>query len=322
MAAARFGLVIALVLAGNAATFAEAPLERALRSVVSILPVMPPERFRAEEPEGSGVVVGSGQHIVTALHVVNGAEAIFVRSADGDIVEARMHGSDPYTDLALLEIEEAMPPARLGGDPPLGARVCAVGNAFGLDLSVSCGVISGVHRTGVGFNRVEDFHQTDAAVNPGASGGALVNETGQVVGILSAIFTQESDANIGVNFAVAVPLAARVIDSLIAGQDFRPPTIGVTLERDPQAGEPGRLAAIVSEVTSDSAAAAAGFRDGDRIVRAGPRRVRKPSDFVSAIARLEVDQTIEVEIERSGRSVELTLVIPEHDDPGPRGGPD
>lgn len=288
---------------------AESAIETALRSVVSVLPVMPPERFRAEEPEGSGVVVGGGSHVITALHVVDGADAILVRSSDGELVSARLFGSDPYTDLAVLEIDAAMEPAVFGGDPALGARVCAIGNAFGLDLSVSCGVVSGVHRTGVGFNRIEDYVQTDAAVNPGASGGALVDESGRVVGILSAIFTKESDANIGINFAVAVALAGQVVDSILAGGSYRPPQTGLTLERDPPAGETGRLAALVVEVAANSPAERAGFRNGDRIVRAASRRIRKPSDFVSAIARLARPDVLTVGIERSGRTLELQLPL-------------
>lgn len=306
---ARLCLAVAFALWLTVEAAIASPLETALNSVVSVLPVMPPERFRAEEPEGSGVVVADGRYVLTALHVVDGAEAILVRSWDGEITEARFHGSDPYTDLAVLEIAMQLHPAPLGGDPPLGARVCALGNAFGLDLSVSCGVVSGIHRTGVGFNRIEDFVQTDAAVNPGASGGALVDEEGRVVGILSAIFAKESDANIGVNFAVAAPLAARVVSSILAGGTYRPPQTGLTLERDPRAGEPGRLAAVVVEVAADSAAERAGFQGGDRIVRAADRRVRKPADFVSATARLVPPDSLTVRIERAGRELELKLEL-------------
>ena len=307
---ARLCLAVTLVVAPAAQVAGAPAIEKALQSVVSVLPVMPPERFRAEEPEGSGVVVGEGRHIVTALHVVAGAEAILVRSWDGEIVEARLHGSDPYTDLAVLEIDSAMPPAQLGDDPALGTRVCALGNAFGLDLSVSCGVVSGIHRTGVGFNRIEDFLQTDAAVNPGASGGALIDEEGRVVGILSAIFTQDSDANIGVNFAVAVPLAARVVGSIVAGGSYRPPRTGLTLESDPEAGATGLMAALVSEVASDSLAEGAGFEQGDRILRAGERRIRKPADFISATARAATHDVLPVTIERAGRTLELKLEFP------------
>jgi S1-C subfamily serine protease len=279
--------------------------------VVSVLPVMPPERYRAEEPEGSGVVVHDGRYVVTALHVVDGAETVFVRSRGGEIVEARFFGSDPYTDLAVLEMDVSMPPVRFGGDPALGVRVCAVGNAFGLDLSVSCGVVSGVHRAGVGFNRIEDFVQTDAAVNPGASGGALLDEEWQVVGILSAIFTQESDANIGVNFAVAAPLAERVVSAIIEEGGYLPIQAGLSLERDPPAGQSGRLAALVVDVAADSPGARAGFREGDRIIRAADRRVRKPADLISAMARLSGRSEIVIGIERAGRELDLRLSVVE-----------
>ncbi len=288
---------------------AGASLESAMRSVVSVLPIMQPESYRSEEPEGSGVVIGEGRHVVTAMHVIEGAEAIRVRSRDGEVMEARLYASDPYTDLAVLEIEGAMTPAVMGGDPALGDRVCAVGNAFGLDLSVSCGVVSGVHRAGVGFNRIEDFVQTDAAVNPGASGGALVDESGRVVGILSAIFTRESDANIGVNFAVAAPLAQRVTEALLNGGAYQPVETGLTVEGDPPAGESGRLAARVADIAAGSPAERAGLREGDRIIAADGRRVRKPSDLVSAVARFAAPASIELAVERNGRELVLRLDV-------------
>src|SRR5690606_40595555 len=132
--------------------------------------------------------------------------SISVRLPDGHHVPAEVVGRDAATDLALLRVEAELPPLPLAPDPALGAPVCAVGNQFGLDLSVTCGVVSALHRAGTGFNPVEDFVQTDAVVNPGASGGALVDGEGRLVGLLSAIFTMESDANIGVNFAASAAL--------------------------------------------------------------------------------------------------------------------
>jgi len=111
--------------------------------------------------------------------------------------------SEMNYDITLLTIGFSESP------PELGDPVCAIGNAFGLGLTVTCGVVSGLHKAGVGFNAIEDFVQTDAAVNPGASGGALVNRSGKLVGVLSAIFTKKSDANIGVNFAVSSSLALK-----------------------------------------------------------------------------------------------------------------
>jgi S1-C subfamily serine protease len=192
-------------------------------------------------------------------------------------------------------------------DPGLGEKVCAIGNSFGLGLSVTCGVVSGVHRSGIGFNRVEDFVQTDAAVNPGASGGALVTEEGKFTGMLSAIFTKTSDANIGVNFAVSARLTQEVARQLRDSGRVKRPISGLRLEPVPAKGETGQLGARVVSMRPGSLAERAGLRAGDVIVKAGGRRVRKPADFVSAMTQLLVVDTLEIEIVRAGASQKLRL---------------
>ncbi|MGD9867715.1 MAG: S1C family serine protease, partial [Hyphomicrobiales bacterium] len=169
-------VAMALLCAAAAAqpAVASPPLETALRSVVSVLPDWPPDARRTEEPEASGVVLLDGTTVVTALHVVDRATSVRVRTADGDILKAEIAGRDKATDIAVLKLPSALAPMAVGETAPaIGDRVCAIGNAFGLGLSVTCGVVSAVNRAGTGFNGIEDFVQTDAAVNPGASGGAL-----------------------------------------------------------------------------------------------------------------------------------------------------
>jgi S1-C subfamily serine protease len=168
-----------------------------------------------EEPEGTAVAIKPGGYLVTNYHVIRRAVSVSVRRADGQILPAEVIGGDPLTDLALIKVAEDLvvpPPAP---EPELGAPVCTVGNQFGLGLSVTCGVVSAVHQTGIGFNAIEDFIQTDAEVNPGASGGALLDKEGRLVGVLSAIFTKDTDANLGVNFAASLRLVMRVVDDLI-----------------------------------------------------------------------------------------------------------
>ena len=196
------GLLLALAPARVQADGAEG-LRHVMQSVVSVLPRVPQSKRNNDEPEGSGVVVFDGRYVVTALHVVKHAREVVIRSLDGEIMRAEILGRDKATDLALLEIAKALKPVRFGRDPEVGSQVCAIGNAFGLGLSLSCGMVSAIHRTGTGFNPVEDFVQTDAAVNPGYSGGALVNRGGELVGMLSAIFTKSGEGSIGVNFAVS-----------------------------------------------------------------------------------------------------------------------
>jgi S1-C subfamily serine protease len=283
-------------------------LDRAMQSVVSVLPEWPPDARRLEEPEASGVVVLDGRTIVTALHVVDKALTVRVRTIDGDILAARLKGRDRATDIAILEIDAPLPAiAPASGDPGLGERVCAIGNAFGLGLAVTCGVVSGVHRAGVGFNAVEDFVQTDAAVNPGASGGALVSGDGKFVGLLSAIFTKRSDANIGINFAVSAGLTNEVARQLRENGRVRRPVSGARLEQVPAGGETGRLGARVVEMRPGSLAERAGLKQGDVILRAGGRRVRKPEDFVSAMAQLLSAEALDVEIMRGDAAMTLRL---------------
>lgn len=285
-------------------------LDQAVRSVVSVMPEWPPDARRQEEPEGSGVVILDGRTILTAAHIVNKALSIRIRTLDGDILPARLEGRDNATDLAVLTVGADLPAIEFEEkDPALGDKVCAIGNAFGLGLSVTCGVVSGIHRAGIGFNPVEDFVQTDAAVNPGASGGALVDAEGKMVGLLSAIFTKKSDANIGVNFAVSAGLARQVASALKGGGRVARAISGMRLEQAPARGETGRLGARVVRVRPGSLAGRAGIRTEDVIVRAGDRRVRKPADFVSVMSRLKEAGSLELEITRGGKAVKLRIAL-------------
>ncbi len=215
--------LLAVLLTIAAATGPAAAFEaEVLDSVVSVLPLWPgygqggqADTTPGDEPEGTAVAIRAGGYLVTALHIVDRAEAITVRTADGRLAEAALVGRDALSDLAVLKVALDLPVLAYGPEPDLGAPVCAVGNQFGLDLSVTCGVVSAVRRTGVGFNVIEDFIQTDTVVNPGASGGALVDGAGRLAGLLLAIFTKDSDANIGINFAVSAALVRRVADDLI-----------------------------------------------------------------------------------------------------------
>ena len=187
------------------------------------------------------------------------------------------------------------------------ALACAIGNAFGLGLSLTCGLVSAVHRTGTGFNPVEDFVQTDAAVNPGSSGGALVNKSGRLIGVLSAIFTKSADANIGVNFAVSTALARRVATDLRDGKKVQWSFGGAGLGAIPQRGGLGRLGAEVLRVRPGSAAEKAGLLPGDIIRHVDKRRIRKPRDFRSAMARLLPGDRVDIKFERDGKDERVTL---------------
>ena len=201
-------------------------------SVLRVLPTWPGyERpgFGAPPgtaPEGTGFVVaapsGAGgssssltasNYLLTAAHVVSRASRIEILRSDGVRADAVLLAIDPQTDLALLKMPFTLPAVELMLDTPaVGSHACAAGNSFGLGISFSCGVVSATGRKNIGFNPVEDFIQTDAAVNPGASGGLLVNAVGQALGLIDAIFTKSEDSDAGVNFAVS----AKLIDSVLS----------------------------------------------------------------------------------------------------------
>jgi S1-C subfamily serine protease len=187
-------------------------------SVVSVLPTWPGYEkpgFGAPSgvaPEGSGVVIGldagdESRWILTAAHVISRATDIVIKTSDRTSQPARVVWLDEDTDIALLEVRDALPALTLASQPTLpGEHVCALGNPFGLGVSMSCGVIAGPNRQRIGLNRIEDFIQTDAAINPGSSGGALVDAEGNLIGMIAAIFTKDADIDAGVNFAVSVDL--------------------------------------------------------------------------------------------------------------------
>lgn len=222
------GVVMLLLLATVPATaeHAETAWKVAAPSVVSVLPTWPGYNrpgFGAPQgtaPEGTGVAILEPGLIVTAAHVVARATEVTVRDFEGNQTPAEILAIDRESDIALLRVDATTEPIEITSDrPATGAHVCAIANAFGLDLSITCGIVSANARSGIGFNPIEDFIQTDAAVNPGASGGALVDEQGRLVGLLSAIFTKESDANAGVNFAISVELLRRRVDKMLKSPD-------------------------------------------------------------------------------------------------------
>lgn len=255
-------LALALV-AAPAAVSETAGSAAALRSVVALLPDWPADQQRTEEPEGSAVVVGEGGLMLTADHVIGAAKTVRIRLGDGSVHTAEIAYRDQETDLAVLRANIDLPVIEMAPEPEPATSVCALGNAFGLGVSVTCGVVSATGRGGIGFNAVEDFLQTDTAVNPGASGGALVDAQGRLVGILSAIYTKSGDGDIGVNFAVSSALARRVLQAAADGRSPRR-SLGASLRPT----RPGPLAAglEVLSVREQSPAAQAGMRGGDVIL--------------------------------------------------------
>ena len=281
---------------------------KALESVVSVLPVWPAYEQRStedakpwDEPEGTAVAIKPGGYLVTSLHVIDRAVSVTVRLADGHVLPAEIIGRDRLTDLALLKVEVDLMVPPLGPEPALAAPVCAVGNQFGLGLSVTCGVVSASHRTGVGFNPIEDFIQTDAVINPGASGGALLDEEGRLVGVVSAIFTKGSDANVGINFAASVPLVMRVVEDLIAHGRVMRGRSGLRVADVPEADRRRMVGAVIVQIAPGGSAEAAGLKPGDVITGIGDRPIRQASDVTSAVHMYRIGERFEVTVLRKGR---------------------
>ena len=196
--------------------------EKASPSVVSVLPKWPGYQkpgFGAPAgtaPEGSGVIISKNGIVVTASHVISRATEVVVRDINGELYNAEIIFNSPATDLAVLKTDIINKNIIVNYDTPkVGSTVCLISNSFGLDLNITCGVVSSNKKSGIGFNAIEDFIQIDAAANPGSSGGAVVNKNGELLGIMNGIFTKESDTNVGVNFAISSILLNKSINHLI-----------------------------------------------------------------------------------------------------------
>lgn len=310
-----------IALASGAPQPLSAMPETVLPSVVSVLPVWPGKPQggggtpAGVAPEGSGVVIRPGGLVATAYHVIEPATRIDVRLADGRILPAELVGFDAASDIALLDVDADLPVFELAGDPRLAERACIVSNAYGLDLSVTCGVISARNVSNAGFNQVEDFVQTDAAANPGSSGGALVSRDGRLYGMVSAIFASGSEANIGVNFAVSSALLGRVVDDLADDGKVDYFSAGWGLEVPPREELAQRAGVNVASLAQTGAASRAGVKDGDLLLSVGGRRVTHPRDVLSALALVYPGEDIAVSLSRNGAEQVILLSFKEAPEP-------
>ena len=311
-------LLVGLLLYANLPGPARAFEAGVFDSVVRVLPLWPGHRLGGtpgtppgSAPEGTAVAVLAGGYLATALHVVDQATEITVRLGDGRQMPAELLAADPATDVALLRIAADLPVLSMTPEPPLGTPVCAVGNQFGLGLSVTCGVVSATRRSGVGFNPVEDFIQTDASVNPGSSGGALVDGQGRLVGMLSAIFTKGSDADIGVNFAISAALLIRVVEDLAAHGRVLRALSGFRVADLEGDGLSARAGARVIAVQPGGAAEAAGLSPGDLVTAVAGRAVGKASDVVAAVALHRPGDRLTLEVLRAGAALVFELALPD-----------
>lgn len=245
--------------------------------------------------------------ILTNNHVVENAQMIMVRLSEDEEYEARVVGKDPPTDLALLKVDarRRLPASRLGDSDALrvGDWVLAIGSPFGLEQTVTAGIVSAKGRV-IGAGPYDDFIQTDAAVNPGNSGGPLVNTRGEVVGINSAIFS-ESGGSVGIGFAIPINLAKELVPRLKANGRVARGWLGVAIapvsaEFAKKLGR-AREGALVTEVVPTGPAARSGVRAGDVIVAFGRTAVRRAGDLPRLAARAPVGSEVELTVVRDGR---------------------
>ena len=268
---------------------------------------------------GSGVIYSSDGYILTNNHVVEGADEMEVVFADGTREPAEVVGADVLSDIAVVKVERRGLTAIRIGDSSLlrvGQLAVAIGSPFGLEGSVTAGVISALNRpivVGEGQQiRLPNVIQTDAPINPGNSGGALVGADGRLIGINSAILTAGSPANAGVGFAVPVATAVDIADELIDTGSVTYPFLGVEGANVPAAAA-DRLGveqgALITVVQPDTPAADAGLREDDVVIRLGTVEIRTMDELIVAVRQAEVGDTVDVVYirNREERTVRVTL---------------
>ena len=263
---------------------------------------------------GSGVIISPDGYILTNNHVVEGADEIDITLTDSRRARARVIGTDPETDLAILKVElDKLPVIVLGDSDALavGDRVLAIGNPFGVGQTVTSGIVSALGRSQLGINTFENFIQTDAAINPGNSGGALVDVNGNLMGINTAIYSR-SGGSMGIGFAIPVSTAKMVLDGIVKDGQVTRGWIGVEpSELSPELAETMGVKAsegvIITGVLQDGPAAQAGLRPGDVIVGVGQKKIASVPALLSTVAALKPGEKAPFEVQRGGRMVELEI---------------
>jgi serine protease DegQ len=265
---------------------------------------------------GSGVIVSPQGYLLTNNHVVEGADDIEVQLTDGRQTTAKLIGTDPETDVALLKIELDRLPAIAFGDIEnlqVGDVVLAIGNPFNVGQTVTSGIVSALGRDQLGINTFENFIQTDAAINPGNSGGALVDANGNLVGINTAIYSR-SGGSLGIGFAIPVSTARQVMEGLIKDGQVTRGWIGVeprdlTPEIAQTLNLPIRQGVLITGVLQSGPAAASGMRPGDVVVKVADRPVVNSIQLLNAVAGLKPREMAVIVVQRGDKAVDLSVTV-------------
>ncbi|KUZ46052.1 Do family serine endopeptidase [Burkholderia territorii] len=276
-------------------------------------------RKQQDEPAanlGSGVIVSPEGYILTNQHVVDGADQIEVALADGRTGTAKVIGSDPETDLAVLKINMTnLPTITLGRSDQsrVGDVVLAIGNPFGVGQTVTMGIISALGRNHLGINTFENFIQTDAPINPGNSGGALVDVNGNLLGINTAIYSR-SGGSLGIGFAIPVSTARTVLESIITTGSVTRGWIGVepqdvTPEIAESFGLQQKSGAIVAGVLQGGPADKAGIKPGDILVSVNGDEITDTTKLLNTVAQIKPGTATKVHVVRKGKEFDVSVVI-------------
>jgi S1-C subfamily serine protease len=270
---------------------------------------------------GSGVIIRSDGHILTNNHVVSGASRIMVTIGLQNL-PAKVVGADPASDIAVIKVDKTgLAAATLGDSESLkvGQTVVAIGSPFGLDKTVTSGIISALHRTGEAGDQTQqtvygNLIQTDASINPGNSGGALADLQGNVIGVNTLIQTGGAQQSAGIGFAIPIKLAKQVADQLIATGKATHTFLGVAAVdvnsgNAAQFGVTTQSGALVQDVQTGSPADKAGFKRGDVILKVGDAPVQNSQDMVAAVRAHQPGEKVPVVVERAGKQLTLEPVL-------------
>ena len=274
---------------------------------------------RSENSLGSGVIISESGFVLTNNHVISGADEIFIAFRDGTNAQASVVGTDPETDLAVLQIANAgkLPSITIDSSDTLsiGDVVLAIGNPFGVGQTVTMGIVSATGRNQLGISTFENFIQTDAAINPGNSGGALVNAHGHLVGINTAIFSRSGGSQ-GIGFAIPASLAKVVMQQIIEYGRVVRGWLGVEAQDiTPALAESFNLKQIrgvlIAGVIRNGPAAQAGIKPGDIVLEIGSVEINKASELINAVASIPPESKVEITMLRNNREIVVTPAVGE-----------
>ncbi|MGA3293494.1 MAG: DegQ family serine endoprotease [Candidatus Acidiferrales bacterium] len=278
-----------------------------------------PERERSL---GSGVIITSDGTILTNNHVIDGASDIEVQLSDRREFKAKLVGTDPRTDVAVLKIDASGLPALALGDSSrlqVGDVVFAIGDPFGVGETATMGIVSATGRSGLGIENYEDFIQTDAAINPGNSGGAMIDLHGNLIGINTAIETGGGGGNVGIGFAIPINMAHSVMDQIVShGKVVRgylglvPQDVTPQIAKQFGLSEPG--GALIGEVSTDTPASRAGLKRGDVILKVDGEPISSANDLRLRISQTAPGTNVKLGIARDGKPLDVNVTLGEYKD--------